>query len=149
MDGPRIVFTRFTVSDAPKLDLWSRHSRRVIGTPLDDPSTHEHGGVVWHLTAGNHRMVARGAGVFSTSDEARRNAGAVVGSGAQLAPRMVKLDHSASYGWYALLHGEPAMTCARWYSTERDRRTSLRLAMTALGLAMPNESDRESTVFRR
>ena len=40
------------------------------------------------------------------------------------------------YGWYASVDGSVALTCARWYATERDRRSSIDLAVISLPVAV-------------
>jgi hypothetical protein len=136
VDGPRIIITRFPPAQIARLQLWNQHSERVIGFAPGLPADLDDGGAVWHLSAGNNRMVARGARVFSTHDEARENAEEVVRDRIKLTSRMVKHGGSAIYGWWAQLGDRPVLTCARWYSTERDRRTSLRLALLVLDEAV-------------
>jgi hypothetical protein len=136
VDGPRIVITRFPTAQASRLQLWNQHSERVIGFAPELPADIGDGGAVWHLSAGNNRMVARGARVFTNPDDAREDAARVFRDRVKLTARMVKHGGSAIYGWWAQLDERPVLTCSRWYSTERDRRTSLRLALLVLDEAV-------------
>jgi len=39
------------------------------------------------------------------------------------------------FGWFATNSEIPAVVCARWYTTERDRRHSIELAIASIGRA--------------
>jgi hypothetical protein len=137
--GPRILFTRFVNGDSPKLQPWIAHVRRVVpGAALstsqntvsgDDPV------VVWQLISGNNRQLARSARVHSSFQRATEEARWAIESIADLKVSEVSDLHRGSYGWFAELAGEPILTCSRWYSTERDRLHSIRLALGSLPIA--------------
>ncbi len=133
--GPRILFTRFIDGASPKLQPWLGHLRRVIpgfiaaseGRPLDD------GAVVWQLVSANNRQLARGVSVHGAFDEATADAQRVVASASLLEVQLVSENGRGDYGWYATIDGVPALICARWYMTERDRLHSITLALASVG----------------
>lgn len=128
----RVQFVRVEPSEKARMASWIHHISRVTGAPLaiatDQPV------VLWQLTAANHRVLARCANAFDSIEEARADVVTVVRARAGLAVRMVRLEASRQYGW-ALLDGrDPVLTCARWYTMERDRRESVRMARLGLDL---------------
>lgn len=134
--GPRIVFVRFLTSDSPKLVPWLAHARRVLGAGGDaDAATPEAGLVVWQLVSANNRELARGFGAHASFEEARADAARIVAAADSLQLELVSEAGRGVYGWYASLDGAPAVTCARWYLTARDRRHSIDLAVRSIPAA--------------
>jgi hypothetical protein len=134
--GSRVIFTRFATARSPKLQLWIDHFDRVVGHGPSVVSAVVSGQdeciVVWHLVSANNRMLARSANLYEHFEDARANALATSGS---TAPREIVLkshQRRGEYGWYSLIDGEVEMICARWYSTERDRRNAIELAELSL-----------------
>lgn len=114
------------------MSSWIHHLSRLTGTPIaiapDQPV------VLWQLTAANHRVLARCAVSFRSIADARDDVASVVDARVGLVARMVRLEANRSYGWVLLDRGSPVLTCARWYTMERDRRESLRMARLGLDL---------------
>ncbi|MFT4285651.1 MAG: hypothetical protein QM598_12525 [Protaetiibacter sp.] len=109
---------------------WTHHLSRLTGVPAVTESADPV--YLWHLAAGNHRVLARGARTYASIDQGWSHVEALLADRAELVPRMVRLEATRDYGWMLLFEGRPAVTCARWYSMERDRRDSLRSAREAL-----------------
>lgn len=130
--GARVQFVRVDPSDQLRAASWIHHISRLTGTPVEETAASERPVVLWQLTAANHRVVARGAVASASVEAARADVASVVGARERLAPRMVRLDASRGYGWLLLEDDRPRLTCARWYSLERDRRESLRSARLGL-----------------
>jgi len=111
---------------------WIHHISRLTGAPLavaaDQPI------VLWQLTAANHRVLARCAVAFDSIAEAHDDVASVVEARERLTSRMVRVDATRLYGWALLDGGRPVLACARWYTMERDRRESLRMARLGLDL---------------
>lgn len=128
----RIQVIRVDPSDAPRMTSWIHHLSRLTGTPLaiapDQPV------FLWQLTAANHRVLGRCAITFGSIAEAHEDVASVVDARSSLTVRMVRLEAGRSYGWALLDRGAPVLTCARWYTMERDRRESLRMARLGLDL---------------
>ncbi len=120
---------------------WIHHISRVTGA--SPAIAADHPAVLWQLTAANHRVLARGAVAFDSIAEARQDVASVVEARAVLNARMVRLEASRLYGWALLDGGKPVLTCARWYTMERDRRESLRMARLGLDL-LGTGRDRET-----
>lgn len=134
--GPRIVFVRFIDGDSPKLVPWVAHVARVLGpNPVLHLHSKEEGVLVWQLVSGNNRQLARSAGVHDTFEAASAHARSVVESGLRLSVENVSEAGRGVYGWYASLNGDPVMTCARWYVSDRDRRNSIELALRSVAVA--------------
>lgn len=137
--GPRIVFTRFPTGDSPKLVPWLAHLRRVsLGAapaPASTAGFFDDGVVVWHLMSANNRQLARGASVHDTFQRASDDARDVIASRDELTVHRVSEPARGSYGWVALRGDEPAITCGRWYETERERSHSIALALRSLEVA--------------
>ncbi|CAN5378534.1 hypothetical protein BH11ACT3_BH11ACT3_26000 [soil metagenome] len=145
----KIVFSGAPARDRSVLDSWSTHARKVTG--LEAKAESAVGPVVvWHLAASNYRVLARSVQIFDERDDAQRDALAAAAAAAsgQLTPRLVKNGYLGAYGWYAVVESTPVLTCARWYSTERDRRDSIRIAMAALVEALPALRDGVATPAR-
>jgi hypothetical protein len=128
----RIQFIRVDPSEATRMASWAHHISRVTGAPLAIAA--DRAVILWQLTAANHRVLARCAVAFDSIDDARADVSSVVQARVGLAVRMVRLEASRSYGWALLDRGNPVLTCARWYTMERDRRESLRMARLGLDL---------------
>jgi hypothetical protein len=137
--GPRIVFTRFVTGETPKLRPWREHYRRVVGADPHVADPHVDGvvetAVVWNLVSANNRALARSAGVHPNFEDAVAGARAAVSAGSMLDVVLVSEQRRGVFGWYLALVGDPVMTCARWYVTERDRRHAIDLALTSLAIA--------------
>jgi len=137
--GPRIVFTRFVSGDSPKLQPWISHLKRTLrsnpryATPVLDGL--ESGAVVWQLASGNSRQLGRSARIFSSFEGASADAERTIARAADLDTVLVSEHLRGVYGWYAAADGEPLVTSARWYETERDRARSIALALTSLATA--------------
>jgi hypothetical protein len=133
---PRIVFARFVSTASPKLQPWTEHVQRVVGTAAiflsDADPSREECAVVWHLVAGNNRQLARSARILGSFEGARADARRTIEVGLELAVSEVSEHARGVYGWYASYRGEPVMTCSRWYETERDRRHAIELALRSL-----------------
>lgn len=134
--GPRIIFVRFLTPGSPKRAAWTSHSRLVLKAFDDEaPAESASGLVVWQLVSGNNRKLARGIDVIDTFDGARVNAGDLVAASDRLEIEFVSEAGTGLYGWFASLDGRPVMTCARWYVNDRDRRSSVELALRCLAIA--------------
>lgn len=133
--GPRIVFVRFQTSDSPKLVPWVTHAERVVGQPVPVDSVAEGGRVVWQLVSANNRELARGFDVHATFEEARASAQLLVETAGELEVGLVSEAGRGVYGWFASRDHEPQMTCARWYTTVRDRQHSIELALRSIPIA--------------
>jgi hypothetical protein len=130
--GAKIQYIRVAPAEEARMNAWAHHVSRLTGTPA--VTLPDHPVYLWHLVAGNHRVLARGAGARASLELAQADVAAVVEAREQLVPRMVRLEASRGYGWMLLRDGEPVLTCARWYTMERNRRDSLNNARTGLNL---------------
>lgn len=128
------MFVRFANSESPKLVPWRAHTASIISLDAPAPVT-AHELVVWQLVSANNRELARGFGVHASFDLARASAAHVVAAEGTLVAELVNESARGVYGWYASLGGVPAVTCARWYVSDRDRRQSMNLALASLPLA--------------
>ncbi len=146
--GARFQFIRIDPTDQIRMASWIHHISRLTGAPAEQASVVDGPVYVWTLAAGNHRVLARSASGFASVDEGWADIEKLVEARDTLAPRMVRLESSRGYGWLLLDDGTPAMTCARWYAMERDRRESLRSARLGLDqLAVdPRRAGEELTV---
>lgn len=135
--GPRVVFVRFVSGDSPKLSPWLAHVARVLGSSAraNKALLKNDGVLVWQLVSANNRQLARSVAVYSSFESATASARAVVHSAGQLEVELVSEAGRGMYGWYATIAGNPVMTCARWYMTDRDRRNSIELALRSAGVA--------------
>lgn len=143
--GPRIIFVRFLRGDSPKLMPWRAHATRVLGVvePARVPQAGDTDGqLVWQLVSGNNRQLGRSVGVYPTFEAAAANAQRAVDAANQLEIHHTSEGARGVYGWYASVAGEPVITCARWYLTDRDRRHSVALAVRAVGVATLHEGAR-------
>ena len=138
--GPRVVFMRFLDDESPKLKPWMFHEASVLGAhPRPEQvvgSTNREGSLVWQLVSANNRQLARGVGIHGTFELARLHAERVVDSGSRVVVEHVSEPLRGVYGWFATVDGEPVMTCARWYVTDRDRRHSSELAARSIPIAV-------------
>ena len=135
--GTRIVFTRFLTIHSSKLVPWQEHTRRVAGVQLvliDDSD--DAPAIVWKLASANNRTLGRSAAIYSAFEDARADAEAIVARADELESKLASNELSGAYGWFLEAEGEPAVVCARWYSTSRDRNQSLEIARTALAAAV-------------
>lgn len=99
---------------------------------------------MWQLVSANNRQLGRGVGVHATFELARAHAQQVVEAASALTLEHVSESDRGVYGWFATLEGEPVMTCARWYLTDRDRRHSGDLAKRSIALATLHAGSRLS-----
>lgn len=135
-------FMRFLSIDSSKLQPWREHCRRVAGQSVASAPTALSGRdpdrsvVVWNLVSGNNRVLARSASIFSSADAAKSSAESVAGNNGTLRIRMTTDKIRGVYGWFGTIDGAAVITCARWYSTERDRRQSIDLAVISLPVAL-------------
>ncbi|MBN9139685.1 MAG: hypothetical protein J0H23_02550 [Micrococcales bacterium] len=127
--GARFQFFRVDPADQSRMTSWTHHLSRLTGVPVAAEATDPV--YLWHLAAGNHRVLARGARAYASIDLGWQHVEALLDERGELVPRMVRLESTRDYGWMLLFDGQPAVTCARWYSMERDRRDSLRSAREA------------------
>ncbi|WP_196829674.1 hypothetical protein [Frigoribacterium sp. CG_9.8] len=138
--GSRIVFMRFATARSPKLQLWIDHFERVAGNDgaLVAPvvGAPDDGAYVWHLISANNRMLARGSRVHSALTGAIDDASRLQSVAREMQFRLVFDQYRGLYGWYASIEGIVALTCARWYVTERDRRSSIEHAELSLSVAV-------------
>ncbi len=130
---PRVIFTRFARSDSPKLRPWVDHRARLLFASdiVDDAN----GTVVWQLVSANNREVARGANIHGDFERATAVVQAVAAASAELLVVPVSEQARGVFGWYATIGDVPAMMCARWFQSDRDRWQSVRLALHGIGLA--------------
>ena len=141
--GPRIVFVRFLTPDSAKLMPWATHSSRVISAGGDPvPVERPTGNVVWQLVSANNRELARGADILDSFEGSRENAQAAVDAADSIEIAMVSEGGRGVYGWFGTIDGRPVVTCARWYNNDRDRRHSIKLAITALAGARLHDGAR-------
>lgn len=141
--GPRIVFVRFLTSDSPKIVPWVAHAERVVGTPTSaEVAPAEGGRVVWQLVSANNRELARGVGVHPTFESARVHAAMVMELASTLVVEPVSEAGRGVYGWYASVSDRPVVTCARWYTSARDRQHSIDLAVRSIPVATLHEGAR-------
>lgn len=139
MAGPRIIFTRFSNADSPKLVPWRVHRRRVIGSQGERVRSAADGprlAVVWQLVSANNRELARGADIFDDFQDAVVSATEAVeftATDGSVFP--VSDEVRGSYGWYLNVFDFPAVVCSRWYVAERERRQSLQLTLESLPIA--------------
>jgi hypothetical protein len=138
-NGHRIVFMRFADLTSEKLVPWREHCRRVVGEApeiLASTAVRVDSSVItWHLVSLNNRMLARSAFVYSALEDATSGATELIAKTGSVEIKLVSDTLRGLYGWYAKVDGIPVATCARWYSTERDRRQSIDLALVGLGAA--------------
>jgi len=137
--GPRIALLRFASRDAPSLEPWQEHCRRVIGGPPPTyglptdaavPSI-----VVWQLLSLNNRILGRSALLYPGVADAEERVERLVAATGRIETHLVGNQTRSLFGWYASIAGVPVMTASRWYVTERDRRNSLELAVRSLAVA--------------
>lgn len=142
--GPRVVFVRFVSGDSPKLSPWLAHITRVLGSSAraNKALLKSDGVLVWQLVSANNRQLARSVAVYSSFDSATASARAVVHSAHQLEVQLVSEAGRGMYGWYATIAGNPVITCARWYMTDRDRRNSIDLALRSAAVATLHSGSR-------
>lgn len=143
--GPRFVFTRFASQSATRFARWNDHLERVTGlrapSPVAAAGTADDVLVVWSLVSGNNRELARGWRAFTRFDDAASAAlalGEAPGGEAQL----VNDARLGGYGWYIEVAGLPEVVCARWYESDRDRRTALHGVTDALRIAVSSPGTR-------
>jgi hypothetical protein len=130
--GPRIVVLRFSALSAPKLRPWLEHVQRVTGA-IPALAEGDHDGVLaWSLVSANNRELARSARIFSRFDAAVDDARACVRDHARLVAHLQSDDRSGGYGWRLGLDGTAELVCARWYTSDRDRRHAVTAAVQAL-----------------
>jgi hypothetical protein len=138
--GSRIVFMRFATARSPKLQLWIDHFDLVVGYEAERPATRvaesDDGAFVWHLISANNRMLARGSSIHSALEEAIEDTARLQAVATEMQFKLVFDKNRGLYGWYASVDGIVALTCARWYLTERDRRSSIELAVISLSVAI-------------
>ncbi len=130
--GARVQFIRVAPIDAARMTSWIHHVARLTGAPA--AAVPDHPVFVWQVLAANHRVLARGANALDSLDEAKADVTAVVDAREHLAARMVRLESNRGYGWLLLRDIAPVLTCARWYTMERNRRESLNNARMGLDL---------------
>jgi hypothetical protein len=139
--GPRVVFTRFLTRDSPKLNPWVEHRDRVIDiasvslVPAIRDLADGAVAVVWQLVSANNRQLARSAQVHASFESAAGSAQQIVDMSAELVLTRASEQGRGMYGWYAAIENDPVMTCARWYTTDRDREQAGALAVTAIAVA--------------
>jgi hypothetical protein len=130
------MFVRFPERNSPRLKPWLTHARRVLGEEESDRwGASNDGFIVWQLVSANNRELARGVDVHETFEEARATVGTLVTRSASITVEHASEAGHGVYGWYMKLDGRPVATCARWYLTERDRRSSISLAVRSLPVA--------------
>ena len=138
--GSRIVFMRFATARSPKLQLWIDHFERVVGhgtgRPVPGAARDDDGAFVWHLISANNRMLARGSRIHGVLTDAIEDTSRLQSVAREMQFKLVFDQLRGLYGWYASLDGIVALTCARWYVTERDRRSSIELAVISLSVAV-------------
>jgi hypothetical protein len=138
--GSRIVFMRFATARSPKLQLWIDHFDRVVGHDAGRPvlrvAAADEGAYVWHLISANNRMLARGASVHSVLNNAIEDTVRLQSVARDMQFKFVFDKLRGLYGWYGSIDGIIAMTCARGYVTERDRRSSIEHAALSLSVAV-------------
>jgi len=93
------------------------------------------GFVVWQLVSANNRELARSVEVYETFEDARVTVVGLIAESESLTVKHASEAGAGLYGWYLELDHRPVATCARWYLTERDRRSSISLATRSLPIA--------------
>ena len=73
--------------------------------------------------------------MYGSFEAATAGAQVVIDASARAAFEQVSESGRGVYGWYASVDDVPAMTCARWYVTDRDRRHSIEIARKAVATA--------------
>ena len=144
--GPRIVFARFVDGNSPKLQPWISHLRQSLRldatTPTPVVGSLELGAVVWQLVSGNNRQLARSSRIFDSFERASADAQRAIVLADRLEVTYSSEQKRGLYGWFASIDGEPAMTSARWYESERDRMRSLALAIPSTAAAVLHQGSR-------
>jgi hypothetical protein len=130
--GPRIVVLRFGALSAPKLRPWLEHVQRITGALPALAESDRDGVLTWSLVSANNRELARGARIFARFDAAVDDAQQCVRDHARLLVHLQSDDRAGGYGWRLTLDGTPELVCARWYTSDRDRRHAAAAAITAL-----------------
>ncbi|MBB5617489.1 hypothetical protein [Microcella frigidaquae] len=110
---------------------WIEHSVSVVGhSVLGAP--HSGNVVGWQLVTSNGRSICRSVAFQADFDGALRALD-------DLRVSIAELDVSATirpsdhlYGWWARLDGRPAIVGARWYSSIRDNRAAIEVALRSL-----------------
>jgi hypothetical protein len=130
--GPRIVVLRFAALSAPKLRPWLDHVQRVTGVAPTLAEGDHDGVLAWSLVSANNRELARSARIFARFSAAVDDAQSCVRSHADLVAHLQSDDRSGGYGWRLALGGVAELVCARWYTSDRDRRHAATAALQAL-----------------
>jgi len=127
---------RFATARSPKLQLWIDHFDRVVGNgaerPIPGAAQDDDGAFV----SANNRMLARGSSIHGVLKDAIEDTSRLQAVAREMQFKLVFDQLRGLYGWYASLDGIVALTCARWYVTERDRRSSIELAVISLSAAV-------------
>lgn len=141
--GARFAFLHIPADDVRRADRWLAHAAQVLGRD-DAPAPalrarntarREDSGVVgWYLVSANHRMLARSTSLFPSRSAAEAAVDRVEEVSDSLRVHLVSRRQPGAYGWYMSSDGVPAFTSARWFGSERSRRESIQLALTALTL---------------
>jgi hypothetical protein len=91
--------------------------------------------VIWHLSSANNRMLGRSARIYADVADAAASLRSNIQHFESWKIKFVGDEVRGNYGWYASVDHEPVMICARWYTTERDRRQALDLALDSIVVA--------------
>ena len=104
--GARFQFFRVDPADQSRMTSWTHHLSRLTGVPVAAEATDPV--YLWHLAAGNHRVLARGARAYASIDLGWQHVEALLDERGELVPRMVRLESTRDYGWMLLFDGQPA-----------------------------------------
>jgi hypothetical protein len=147
MSASRIVVVELT--SAQRIHSWRDHAASALGMTRSD-----HGPIapdarfVWQLTSGNNRAIARSFRAYSTATDALQDALSLRSEAGRLAVRTLRLSPQAVYSWVATRGTDIVLMSSRAYSTVRDVRDSIVMALATLPDATPAPARRESTDTR-
>lgn len=111
----------------------SRSGKSTSTQPmLRKPSNFGEVFTVWRLISGNHRELARGAGMFPGYLQAAAHAQRVRDDADLLAVTFMRHRATGELGWYGSLGARPVIFAAAWHRTARERDRAASSALLAL-----------------
>jgi hypothetical protein len=142
MSASRIVVIE--LAGAQRIHSWRDHCAPALGlTRADHGPLVPEARFVWQLTSGNNRAIARSFRAYTTGSEALEHAAELRADAGRLAVRTLRLSHQAVYSWVATHGTDIVLMSARAYSTVRDVRDSIVMALGTLPDATPGTARRE------
>ncbi|MBN9153306.1 MAG: hypothetical protein J0J05_04900 [Microbacterium sp.] len=143
MSASRIVVIE--LASAQRIHSWRDHCTPALGlTRADHGPLVAEARFVWQLVSGNNRAIARGYRAYTTATEAQEHAAALRAVAGRLAVRTLRLSHDAVYSWVATHGADIVLMSARSYSTVRDVRDSIVMALATLPEATAGPARRET-----